>query len=201
MRKSKLVGLTTLAVSAITGLEASARCAETAFASSDAAAAYAKAEHLVRSGARSFESLMALAPMKEMELNCYERGTMHLLESAIHAGDKDTPAAADSLALAIEADFMGKSTRMKSLLRLAGLYMSFDKDKALTTYETYMQAGGWPPAEDELLIAMLYRDKGQYDLAFERAESAHREATNPQLKTRASEMMNGIRQMQLMLGE
>jgi len=48
---------------------------------------------------------------------------------------------------------------------------------------------------------MLYRDKGQYDLAFERAESAHREATNPQLKTRASEMMNGIRQMQLMLGE
>lgn len=192
-------GLTRLALLGLCVLSsgaASATCASHQMRE-PAAGIFSSAETKFFSGAPSFEVMMTLSPMKNMELTCFEAGRMHLLIAGVHMKDKDNRSAAESFEAALREDFLDKSARRDVLKALGNLYLKFDEVRASATFENWIQIGGRPSVDEELTIASLHLNAGRLDKAFTHAENAYRESTSADEKTRADTIMTEAQKRRL----
>ena len=194
--KSCLASTSLLALAVAGSGTASAFCSHDAM-SDTVSQIFKSAETKFFSGARSFEVLMTLAPLKGMPLNCFEAGRTQLLIAGVHMKDQDGPAAAEAFEIALDQDFLDTPARRDVLKALAGLYLDFDTGRASDAYDRWLATGVHPSVEEELTIAELHLTAGRLDRAFSQAESAYRESTTPEHKARADAIMSEVQKRRL----
>lgn len=194
--KFSLVSAGLLGLSLVSVGTASAYCAETSMGE-PAGNIFSSAETKFFSGARSFDVLMTLAPMKGMALTCFEAGRMQLLIAGVHLKDQNDHAAAEAFEAALAQDFLDKPAERDVLKALANLYVGFDKARASETYDRWLATGVYPSVDEELTIAELHLTAGRLDKAFSHAESAYRESTTPEHKSRADAIMTEAQKRRL----
>ncbi|MAP95458.1 MAG: hypothetical protein CMK07_10945 [Ponticaulis sp.] len=196
MLKLGLAGISLFGLSSLISGQASAFCDHDQF-TEPVANAYADYETQLFTDADPQALLAILDPILAMELNCFELGTIAFLKSSLLTTLEDDRAAAEAMETALEADYMLRSERRNALKALGELYYGFDKRAALRSFERWESAGGIPDVGESLRMANLYQDTGKYQKAFEYAEIAYREATFPDDKFAADDLMNAAQKRML----
>lgn len=152
-------------------------CEETQF-TAKAGQAYLDAENAYLTEGQMEVARAAVAKLKGMELNCYERSAVVRLSAGINVKSGDYKAAIGDLEEALPT-FSGEN-KLETIYNIAQLYLQLeDNGNAVKKLEQWIAAGAKPNKSQNMQMATLYQQLGNNPKAIQFLEAMLRQDPNP----------------------